>query len=130
MTGYVTNIEKATMENEFFRKVLFTARNSQLVVMTLQPSEDIGMETHPENDQFIRIEAGEGKAILDNKEYEIKENSAIVIPAGTRHNIINTSKSEKMKLYTVYSPSNHPVGTIHKTKSDADAAEAAEHAHA
>lgn len=129
MAGYVTDIEKATKANEFFRKVLFTAGHSQLVVMTLKPGEEIGMEVHPRLDQFIRIEQGTGKAILDGKAYAIEDDWAVVIPAGTQHNIMNTSQIKKMKLYTVYSPPQHPDGTIHKTKAEADAAEAAEHGH-
>ncbi len=124
MAGYVVNIETETANNENFRKVLFTAPHSQLVVMTLQPSEDIGMEVHPNVDQFIRIEAGSGKAVLDGQEHEINEGSAVVIPAGTQHNIINTSGTEKMKLYTIYSPPNHPPQTVHATKQDAMKGEA------
>jgi mannose-6-phosphate isomerase-like protein (cupin superfamily) len=125
---YVNNIEKDTLENENFRKVLNTAEHSQLVVMSLLPGEEIGNEVHPKVDQFIRIEQGSGKAVLDNgaEEHELEDNFAIVIPAGTWHNIINTG-SKKMKLYTVYTPPNHPVGTIHATKADADKAEAEEH---
>jgi mannose-6-phosphate isomerase-like protein (cupin superfamily) len=124
---YVNNIEKDSLENENFRKVLNTAKYSQLVVMSLLPGEDIGNEVHENVDQFIRIEQGHGKAILNNSdEYELPENFAIVIPAGTWHNIINTSDS-KMKLYTVYTPPNHPEGTVHKTKEEADKAEAEEH---
>lgn len=128
MPGYVTNIEEATTDNEFFRKVLFTASHSQLVVMALQPNEDIGEEVHPHLDQFIRVESGEGRAVLDGEEYDLTADSAIVIPAGTRHNVINTSQAEALKLYTVYSPPQHADGTIHETKADAEAAEAAEHA--
>jgi len=127
MLGYVTDIERETINNNFFRKVLFTAPHSQLVIMTLKPREDIGMEVHEKVDQFIRIEMGNGKAILDGKEYAIENNYAIVIPAGTHHNIINTSKTDPMKLYTVYSPANHKDGTIHKTKKEAMAGEAEEH---
>ncbi len=123
MAGYVVNIDTETKNNENFRKVLFTAPHSQLVVMSLQPGEDIGMEVHLNVDQFIRIEAGQGKAILDGQEYEIGENFAIVIPAGTQHDILNTSDTEKMKLYTVYSPPNHPPQTIHVTKDEAVKAE-------
>ena len=122
MNVYVDNIEKATLENENFRKVLFTAAHSQLVVMTLQPGEDIGTETHPEHDQFIRIEEGAGKAVLDGQEYEIPDDWAVVIPAGVEHNIINTGEG-KMKLYTIYSPQEHKHGTIHETKADALAGE-------
>lgn len=120
--GYMVDIKKATDENQCFRKVLFTAKNSQLVVMTLRPREDIGMEVH-NVDQFIRIEEGEGKAVLDGKEYGIKNDSAVVIPAGTMHNIVNTSDKNKMRLYTVYSPPQHPEGTVHKNKAEAEAAE-------
>lgn len=129
MAGYVTDIEKATKENEYFRKVLFTAGHSQLVVMTLKPGEEIGLEVHHDLDQFIRIEEGQGKVVLNGKEQAVEDDWAIVIPAGTEHNVVNTSSSDKLKLYTVYSPPQHPDGTIHKTKAEADAAEAAEHAH-
>jgi mannose-6-phosphate isomerase-like protein (cupin superfamily) len=118
MKGYVVDIEKVTKENKNFRKVLYTAKNSQLVVMSLRPGEEIGEEVH-DLDQFIRIEKGKGKAVLDAVEHKIKDDYAIVIPAGTRHNIINTSKDEKMKLYTIYSPPEHRDGVIHKTKADA-----------
>lgn len=123
---YVKNIEQETADNNNFRTVLNTAAHSQLVVMSLKAGEEIGMEVHPNVDQFLRVEAGEGKAILNGKEYALSDGFAVVVPAGTNHNIINTGSSE-MKLYTIYSPANHPVGTIHVTKADADAAEAAEH---
>jgi mannose-6-phosphate isomerase-like protein (cupin superfamily) len=123
--GYVLDIEKATKENDFFRKVLFTAPNSQLVVMSLQPGEEIGMERH-DLDQFIRIEAGSGKAILDGEQHTLEEDWAVVIPAGTNHNIINTGKGP-MKLYSIYSPPEHADGTIHKTKGEAMAAEHEHH---
>lgn len=126
MTGYVGNIEAETIGNSNFRKILFTGPQSQLVVMCLKAGEDIGMEVHPNVDQFIRIEQGEGKAILNGEENELKDDYAVVIPAGTEHNIVNTGAGE-MKLYTVYSPANHPAGTVHVTKADAEAAEAAEH---
>lgn len=118
MKGYLTNIEKASLENKFFRQVLYTDTNVQLVVMMLNPGEDIGEEVH-QLDQFIRIESGEGKSILDGVEHELKDGYALVIPKNTRHNIINTSTSEPMKLYTVYAPPNHKDGTIHKTKAEA-----------
>ena len=121
MKGYVTNIEKATEENTNFRQVLYTAKNSQLVLMSLKPGEDIGEEVH-ELDQFIRVEAGEGKAILDGVEHFIEDGSAVVIPAGTKHNVVNTS-DEEMKLYSVYSPPEHRDGIIHPTKDDAEAQE-------
>jgi len=118
--GFLDNIEKLTKENENFRKVLFTGPNSQLVVMSLLPGEEIGAEVHEEHDQFIRIEEGTGKAVLGDEEFEIKDDFAIVIPGGTEHNVINTSDTEKMKLYTVYSPPEHPKDTIHKTKAEAE----------
>lgn len=122
MKGYVVNIEDATKENENFRKVLYTSKNSQLVVMAIQPGEDIGAEVH-ELDQFIRLEQGKGKAVLDGVEHEIEDDWAVVIPAGTDHNIINTSDDEVMKLYSVYSPPEHKDGTVHTTKADAEANE-------
>ena len=121
MAGYVTNIEEKTEQNETFRTVLFTGPHSQLVVMALQPGEDIGMEVH-QVDQFLRIEAGEGKAILDGIEHPIKDGFAVVVPAGAHHNIVNTGTTV-MKLYTVYSPANHPPETVHKTKAEAEADE-------
>lgn len=122
MKGYVINIEKASLDNEYFRKVLYTARNSQLVVMNLKPSEEIGEEVH-HLDQFIRVEAGEGEAVLDGVSHKIGDGFAVVVPAGARHNIINTSSDKPMKLYTVYSPPNHRDGIIHKTKAQAMADE-------
>ena len=118
MTGYVINIEEKTLENNYFREVLFTTDKSQLVVMALKPGEEIGMEVHPEHDQFLRIESGKGKTVMNGEEHEVGDGSAIVIPAGTNHNIINTSDAE-MKLYTVYTPPEHKPGTVHKTKMDA-----------
>jgi len=120
--GYVTNIEKDSLDNGNFRKVLYTAKNSQLVVMSLKPKEEIGMETH-QLDQFIRVEKGSGKTVLNGKEQEITDGFAVVVPAGTEHNIINTSETEEMKLYTVYSPPNHKDGTVHPTKANAVADE-------
>ena len=121
MKGYVTNIEQATLENETFRTVLYTTHNSQLVVMSLQPGEEIGLEIHGQ-DQFIRVESASGKTILDGEEKEISDGSAIVVPAGVKHNIINTSQ-EKMKLYTLYAPPHHKDGTVHQTKADAEQSE-------
>lgn len=118
MKGYTIDIEKETLENEYFRKVLYTAEHSQLVVMSLEPKEDIGEEVHT-LDQFIRIEKGNGTAVLDGEEHSLYDGVALVIPAGTKHNIINGSETEKMKLYTVYSPPEHEDQTIHKTKADA-----------
>jgi mannose-6-phosphate isomerase-like protein (cupin superfamily) len=119
MNGYITNIEKDTLENKNFRKVLYTAKNSQLVLMSLKPGEEIGMEVHT-LDQFLRIEKGSGKAILDGVEHEIGDGSAIVVPAGTNHNFINTSDTEEMKLYTVYSPPEHLDGVVRATKAEAE----------
>ena len=122
MKGYVVNIEKETLANENFRKVLYTARHSQLVVMNLRPNEEIGEEIH-ELDQFIRVEAGEGKAVLNDIEYPLTDGSAVVIPQGVKHNIINTSANKELKLYSIYSPAEHQDGTIHATKADAMTAE-------
>ncbi len=119
MTGYHVDIEKKTEENEFFREVLYTGPHSQLVVMSIGVGEDIGLETHDDIDQFIRIEGGTGKAVLDGAEYELKDGSAVVIPAGTKHNVINTSPDKALKLYTVYTPPEHPDGVVHKTKAEA-----------
>ncbi len=121
MKGYIENIEQLSLENEFFRKVLYTDTNVQLVVMSLLPGEDIGEEVH-ELDQFIRVEKGEGKSVLDGVEHALVDGMAIIIPKGTRHNISNGT-SGPMKLYTVYAPPNHKDGTIHKTKVDAVADE-------
>ena len=118
MKGYVTNIEDDTMNNKDFRRVLYTGKNSQLVLMSLRSKEEIGLETHT-LDQFIRVEAGKGIAVLDGVEQQIADGTAVVIPAGTKHNIINNSDREELKLYTLYSPPEHRDGTIHKTKADA-----------
>ena len=118
MNGYVANIEQLTEDNENFRTVLYTAPNSQLVVMHLQPHENIGEEVH-ELDQFIRVEEGVGKAVFNDVEYDIEDGLVVVIPQGIKHNIINTSSDKPMKLYTVYSPAEHQDGTIHITKADA-----------
>ena len=117
MNGYVRSIEKATQENATFRTVLYTAKNCQLVVMSLKPGEDIGAEVH-KLDQFFRVEVGEGKAVLDGIEHRIKPGFAILVPAGARHNIIN-GQSSPMKLYTLYAPPNHRDGVVHATKADA-----------
>lgn len=119
MSGYVTNIEQKTADNEYFREVLFTAPHSQLVVMNIAPGEDIGEEVHDKVDQFLRIESGEGKVVLDGEETNISDGFCVVVPAGARHNIVNISSDKALKLYTIYSPANHPSGTIHKTKAEA-----------
>lgn len=127
MSGYHVDIDSRTEDNEYFREVLFTGPLSQLVVMALKPGEDIGRETHPDTDQFIRIEEGVGKAIIDDEEFALEDGSAIVIPAGSEHNVINTSSTESLKLYTVYTPPEHPDGTIHQTKAEAEAYEREHH---
>ena len=117
MKGYITNIEEATKENNNFRKVLYTAKNSQLVLMCLKPGEEIGEEVHT-LDQFFRVESGVGKVIIDGVESEIKDGSAIIVPAGAKHNVINGSDGE-MKLYTIYSPPEHKDAVVHSTKEEA-----------
>lgn len=124
MKGFRTNIEKETLENESFRKVLYTGKNSQLVLMSLLPGEDIGMEVHKENDQFFRFEQGEGKCTIDGNEYVLADGVALVVPAGAEHNIINTSKTEKLKVYTIYSPPHHKDGIVRATKKEAQENEA------
>ncbi len=121
MRGFVTNIEKDTLENSNFRKVLYTSKYSQLVLMTLKPKEEIGMEVHSDNDQFFRFEKGQGKCIIDGNEYELKDGVAVVVPAGSQHNIINTSDTEELKLYTIYSPAHHKDGIVRQTKAEAEA---------
>jgi len=124
MTGYFGPIEKQTLKNGNFRQVLFTGKYCQLVVMSLQPGEEIGNEVHANVDQFFRIEQGEAKFVLNGKEeHVVRKDEAAIIPAGTHHNVINTSKRNRLKLYTLYSPPNHPAGTIHKNKAEAEAAE-------
>jgi mannose-6-phosphate isomerase-like protein (cupin superfamily) len=128
MAGYVGPIEKQTLGNNYFRQVLFTGKHAQLVVMCLQPSEEIGNEVHANVDQFFRIEQGEAAFIFGGKEkHLVKDGDAVMVPAGTYHNVVNTSKATKLKLYTIYSPPNHPDKTVHKTKAEAEKAEAEEH---
>jgi len=127
MAGYVINIEEKTVDNNFFREVLFTAQRIQLVVMSLRPGEKIGLETHDDGDQFIRVEAGKGIAILDGEEHDLEDGSAVVIPAGVQHNIINNSPQQPLKLYTIYSPPEHPDGTVNKDKAEALAYEKEHH---
>lgn len=119
MKGYHQDIEKLTLENQNFRQVLYTGKNCQLVLMTLQPKEDIGMEVHPENDQFFRVEKGHGKCIIDGNEYQLEDGSVIIVPAGAQHNVINTSETETLHLYTIYSPPHHKDKIIRKTKAEA-----------
>ncbi len=120
MKGYVINIEKDTLENNNFRKVLYTGKHSQLVLMNLQPNEEIGMEVHTDNDQFFRFEKGQGKCIIDGNEYELENGVAMIVPAGAQHNIINTSDTEDLKLYTIYSPAHHKDGIVRKSKAEAE----------
>lgn len=127
MSSYFVPIEQQTTTNSLFRKVLFTGKHSQLVLMCLQPGEEIGLETHPENDQFFRFESGEGLVIVGDDKYEVADGDAVVIVAGTQHNIINTSTSQTLHMYTIYSPAHHAPDTIHATKEEAVAAELAEH---
>jgi mannose-6-phosphate isomerase-like protein (cupin superfamily) len=128
MTGYVGPIEKTTVQNNYFRRVIFTGKHAQLVVMCLQGGEEIGNEVHPDVDQFFRIEEGSAKFVFNGtEEHLVHDGDAVIVPAGTYHNVINASDSKPLQLYTVYSPPNHPDGTIHKTKAEADAAEAVEH---
>jgi len=124
MKGYIVHIEEGTLENETFRRVLYTARHSQLVLMSLKPKEEIGMEVHPDNDQFFRFEQGIGKVIIDGNEYEVKDGFAVIVPAGAQHNVINTSETEALKLYTIYSPAHHKDGIVRATKEEAIANEA------
>jgi mannose-6-phosphate isomerase-like protein (cupin superfamily) len=126
MAGYITNIERDTLGNGDFRRVLFTGPHTQLVLMTLGPGEEIGLETHDGHDQFVRIEEGDGVALLDGERHKLVDGSAVVIPAGVTHNIINSSDGAPLKLYTLYSPPEHADGTVHHTKREADAAHAAE----
>ena len=128
MAGYFVSIEKKTLDNEFFRQVLFTGKYAQLVVMCLQPGEEIGNEVHAKVDQFFRIEQGEAAFVFNGKEkHLVKDGDAVTVPAGTYHNVINTSPTAKLKLYTLYSPPNHPDKTVHKTKAEAEKAEAESH---
>jgi len=123
MTGYVGDIEKLTLANSYFRQILFTGAHSQLVVMCLQPKEEIGAEVHPNVDQFFRVEKGQGKVVMSGEEYAIADGGAIVVPAGTEHNVINVSGKQPLKLYTIYSPAQHKDGIVHKTKAEAMADE-------
>ena len=123
MAGYVTNIEQKTLDNNYFRQVLFTTKNLQLVVMALQPSEDIGEEVHSNVDQFFRIEEGEGEVVMNGVSSKFADGDVFIVPQGTKHNVINTSTAKMLKLYTIYTPPNHPDGIVHKTRADAMADE-------
>ncbi|MBU2036775.1 cupin domain-containing protein [Patescibacteria group bacterium] len=124
MKGFNANIEKETLDNTNFRRVLYTGQHSQLVLMSLKPKEEIGMEVHADNDQFFRFEKGQGQCVIDGNEYAVADGSAIVVPAGARHNIINISATEDLKLYTIYSPAHHKDGITRATKAEAEANEA------
>jgi len=121
--GFVTNIENDALDNNNFRKVIYTSKYGQVVVMSLLPNEEIGMEVHETTDQFFRIDSGEGKVIIDGEEAVISDGYAAVVPAGSQHNVINTSAVKPLKLYTIYMPPHHKDGIIHVTKADAEIAE-------
>ena len=123
MKGYNTNIEKDTLSNNNFRKILYTSKQIQLVLMSLRPGEEIGEEVHTENDQFFRIEGGHGKCIIDRNEYEIKDGDAIVIPSGAKHNVLNIDNQTDLKMYTLYAPPHHKDGIVRATKKEAEANE-------
>ena len=124
MQGFNSNIEKDTLANNNFRKVLYTGKHSQLVLMSLKPKEEIGLEVHEKNDQFFRFESGQGLSVIDGHEYEVSDGTAIVVPAGAEHNVINTSDTAELKLYTIYSPANHKDGIVRQTKAEAEANQA------
>jgi mannose-6-phosphate isomerase-like protein (cupin superfamily) len=119
MKGFTGNIEKDTLKNENFRNVLYTGKHLQLVLMTLKSGEEIGEEVHSKNDQFFRFESGKGKCIIDGNEYAVTDGDAIIVPAGSKHNVINTDPTEELKMYTIYAPPDHRDGLINKTKEDA-----------
>jgi mannose-6-phosphate isomerase-like protein (cupin superfamily) len=120
MKGFVTDIETKTTNNDNFRHVLYTGKHSQLVLMSIVPGGEIGLETHPDNDQFFRFEQGADKVVIDGNEYEVKDGSAVIVPAGAEHNVVNTSQSESLKLYTIYSPPHHKDGIVRATKAEAE----------
>ncbi|MEP7149102.1 MAG: cupin domain-containing protein [Acidobacteriota bacterium] len=121
MKGFKSNIEKDTLKNKNFRKVLYSASHCQLVLMSLRPKEEVGLETHTENDQFFRFEAGRGRVEIDGNKYSVKDGDAVIIPAGAKHNVINTSTTEELKMYTIYSPPHHKDQIVRKTKAEAEA---------
>lgn len=120
MKGYNQNIERLTLENDNFRQVLYTGKHCQLVAMSLKPLEEIGLETHADNDQFFRFESGEGKVVIDGAESAVADGSAVIVPAGAEHNVINLSADKPLKLYTIYSPAHHKDGVVHATKEEAE----------
>lgn len=120
MKGYKDNIEKLTLANANFRRVFYTGKHSQIVLMSLKPKEEIGMETHKENDQFFRFEKGEGKVVIDGIEQRVGDGDAVVVPAGAMHNVVNLSVTDSLKLYTIYSPPHHKDGVCHRTKEIAE----------
>jgi len=124
MKGFKDNLEELTIENSNFREVLYTAPHCQLVLMSLLPRQDIGLEVHEENDQFFRFESGVGQVIIDGNEYNVKDGDAVIVPAGSEHNVINTSETESLKLYTIYSPAHHKDQIVRATKEEAMANEA------
>lgn len=121
MKGFKSNIEKDTLKNKNFRKVLYTGQHLQLVLMSLKPKEEIGAEVHAENDQFLRFEGGKGRVIIDKTTYNVKDGDAVIVPAGAKHNVINVSASEDLKLYTIYAPPHHKDQIVRKTKEEAEA---------
>ena len=120
MKGFKSNIEQDTLNNTNFRKVLYTGKHSQLVLMSLMPNEEIGLETHRDNDQFLRFEGGDGKVFIDGNEYWVKDGDAVIVPAGAEHNVVNVSDSEELKIYTIYSPPHHKDGIVRVTKQQAE----------
>ena len=123
MKGYVTHLERETKKNGDFRRVLYTGKHSQLVLMCLKPGEEIGEETHEDHDQFFRFEVGEGKVIIDGVEHRVKDGNGVIVPAGAKHNVVNTSKRANLRLYTIYSPPEHQDGVVRHTKKEAVASE-------
>lgn len=120
MKGFTADIETATLENANFRKVLYTSKHSQLVLMSLLPKEEIGMEVHPDNDQFFRFEKGVGLCVIDGNEYEVKDGMAVIVPAGSQHNVVNKSETEPLRFYTIYSPAHHKDGIVRPSKKEAE----------
>jgi mannose-6-phosphate isomerase-like protein (cupin superfamily) len=124
MKGFKSNIEKATLENNNFRKVLYSGHHLQLVLMSLKAGEEIGSEIHKDNDQFFRFEGGSGKCVIDGNEYNVKDGDVIVVPAGAKHNIMNVDRAKQLKMYTIYAPPHHKDGIVRATKKDAESNEA------